>query len=241
MSETTPTAPPTAPTAPQTSNIFVDRPCLKCGYNLRGQTATWNRRALNWQVTCPECGGAQVVVLGSAERGGGHSIVTLVLAITGVWVAWELITSLAIALGAMMGPLNAQLMRSIVSSPTVMTRRSAFDYDAITLVTYFLVQGIPLALSAVLLGALISIAPYARAQDRNFVLALLVLGAIVYGIYLDLTGLLPNRSNIGADGKWKLMSGTIGLALAYFFSRVGLAAGRPFAKMITGMYVKAAD
>lgn len=236
MIETAPPA-PSSP-APQTSNIFVDRPCLKCGYNLRGQTATWNRRALNWQVTCPECGGAQVVVLGSAERGGGHSIVTLLLALIGVWIAWQLVTSLAAALGTMIGPLNAQLMRSIVAGPTALTSRSAFDYDAITLVTYFVVQGIPIALFAILLGALISIAPYARAQDRRFVLALLVLGCVVYGIYLDFSGQLPDRSSIGLDAKWKLLSGSIGVVLAYGFGRIGLAAGRPFAKMVTGMYVK---
>ena len=196
MIETAPPA-PSSP-APQTSNIFVDRPCLKCGYNLRGQTATWNRRALNWQVTCPECGGAQVVVLGSAERGGGHSIVTLLLALIGVWIV-----------GAMA-----------------------------VIVTGTIVQGIPIALFAILLGALISIAPYARAQDRRFVLALLVLGCVVYGIYLDFSGQLPDRSSIGLDAKWKLLSGSIGVVLAYGFGRIGLAAGRPFAKMVTGMYVK---
>lgn len=208
---------------PQTSNIFVDRPCLKCGYNLRGQTATWSRRALNWQVTCPECGGVQVVVLGSAERGERQPLVTLALVVLGVWLLWQLFDWLSISIVGMSPP-------AVLFAP---------DLDAT--IIHAGINVVPVALSAFLLSLVIAVAPYASSRQRNFCVDLLVIAAAVYALHLDLAGLYANPAASIADWQVKAapVTAVAGGAIALAFGRFGLAVGRPLAKMVVGMYVKA--
>lgn len=267
MSETTsaPAPPPqaAAPSAspPQTSNVFADRPCLKCGYNLRGQTATWNRRALNWQVTCPECGAAQVVALGSAERGGSRSpLFALALAVVAVYIAWQLITWLSLGQAAMMDTLTA-----IYATPTAAARRAAmtgagvataFDGEWTTLVIHVLVRGVPVLLSTLVFGIVLALAPYAMPRQRDLLLVLFVIGGCLFYAHLNLTGssvdsavsTMRTQLALGLSGgnsvlmlfdwKWRVISGTVGLALAILGGRIGLAVGHPLGRVVVSMYVK---
>lgn len=230
----------TAP--PQTSNIFVDRPCLKCGYNLRGQTAVWNRRALNWQVSCPECNNAQVVQLGSNERGTRQPAVVLALALAAAWAAWQLLEWMATPTALAIGPPDATMMRAIAAggAPTGgFTGVLLLDYDALAIVAYFLMHSIPLSFASLLLGAILSIAPHARKQDRNFLVLLLSLLATLYGWYLNVTGQVPKLTDTSPSTlKWKLLAATVALLVCIVGGRLGLILGPPFVKMVARMYVR---
>lgn len=48
--------------------VDEDCACRKCGYNLRGQTATWDRWKREWRATCPDCTNVQSVRLWSSGR-----------------------------------------------------------------------------------------------------------------------------------------------------------------------------
>lgn len=252
MSDTPETT--TSSTPPQTSNVFVDRPCLKCGYNLRGQTATWNRRALNWQVTCPECGGSQVVVLGGAERRGLlHPFFALTLALLGGWLSWQLIQWLSEGQSSMM-----EVPTAIYDANGAAQRTTLAAATPQTLAIHVAVRAVPVILSTMLFGAMLALAPYASHRQRDLLLVIFIVGGCIFGVYMNITGVSLDGTSYfalqrltelrGADArgmlmlydwKWRLVSGTISLMLAILAGRIGLAVGRPLGKLIAGMYVRA--
>ena len=226
-------SPPTSP--PQTTNVFVDRPCLKCGYNLRGQTATWNRRALNWQVTCPECGGAQVVALGSAERNlGANPFLTLALVVLVGWIVWQLVAWLAASYASMMQPPAGAYdpfspdERDLHERPT---KLFAADRDSVgcrlALAAFSLhVRAIPIAMSAIGLGLIVSASPYSTQRQRKSLLLIVVAVGCVLGFSLRVS---TEGMPIFFDWKWKMASGMVGLIVALAGGKFGLAIGRPLA------------
>lgn len=197
MNQATETS-PASPSVAQTTTVFVDRPCLKCGYNLRGQTATWNRRALNWQVKCPECGGDQVVSIGTPERQGlQNPLVALVLALAGTWIAWQLFQWLSTSQSSMMevpfilsAPATSAAARraALIATGTGSSTVTAFDGEWTTLALHVIVRAIPILMSTALLGVGLALAPYGKHRARDLLVVVFALVACTYGVYLNITG-----------------------------------------------------
>ena len=233
----------------QTRTVDDDRPCAACGYNLRGQTAAWDRAASRWRATCPECGTTQDAT-SSARDAIATSPATILCISVGVFVGWTLLTWLASGESSIMNAIKASALRSSTNG------RSGDDIvDSLPeMLAHVAVHGTQLAVCAVGFGIVVSLAPRATPTGRTLLACVPVAIACVVGAWLYFTGwsdaagdptfLLRIMSgqtgpqSSAGDGEWTFVYAMWGIGglIAIVAARFGAAIGPRITAFVAGCY-----